>query len=123
MMRNQDYRNKKISLNILIWVLVVFVFFSLNQLAKNYQLQKQLSKIKKDSKDEIEQRIKQREIIIYELRKDNNYKRMQIDKMNQKIDSLEKVKSKIKIKYINIKKNINDMDAQKIKKYWNEEFN
>lgn len=122
-MRNQDYRNKKISLNILIWVLVVFVFFSLNQLAKNYQLQKQLSKIKKDSKDEIEQRIKQREIIIYELRKDNNYKRMQIDKMNQKIDSLEKVKSKIKIKYINIKKNINDMDAQKIKKYWNEEFN
>ncbi len=122
-MRNQDFRNKKISLNLLMWLLVVFVFFSLNQLARNYQLKKELSKVKKDMKKEIEDRIKKRDEQIYQLRKDNNFKRIQIEKMNQKIDSLEKVKNKIKIKYINIKKDINDMDAQRIKNYWNEEFN
>ena len=43
--------------------------------------------------------------------------------MNQKIDSLEKVKNKIKIKYVDIVKDINDMDAEQIKNYWDEEFN
>ena len=94
-MRNQDFRNKKISLNLLMWLLVVFVFFSLNQLARNYQFKKELSKFKKDMKKEIEDRIKKRDEQIYQLRKDNNFKRIQIEKMNQKIDSLEKVKNKI----------------------------
>lgn len=122
-MRNQDFRNQKISLNLLMWLLVVFVFFSLNQLARNYQLKKELSKVKKDNKQQIEDRIEKRNKQIFQLRKDNDFKRVQIEKMNQKIDSLEKVKNKIRIKYIYIKKDINSMDAQQIKKYWNEEFN
>ena len=43
--------------------------------------------------------------------------------MNDKIDSLDKVKSKIKIKYIDRYKEIKGMDVEEIKNYWNEELN
>ena len=42
--------------------------------------------------------------------------------MNQKIDSLDKVKSKIKIKYVDRIQEIKVMDSEKIKNYWNGEF-
>jgi hypothetical protein len=43
--------------------------------------------------------------------------------MNDKIDSLDKVKNKIKIKYIDRIQEIKVMDSEKIKNYWNGEFN
>ena len=43
--------------------------------------------------------------------------------MNDKIDSLDKVKNKIKIKYVDRIKEIKVMDSEKINNYWNEQFN
>lgn len=43
--------------------------------------------------------------------------------MNHKIDSLDKIKSKIIIKYVDRIKDIKVMDSQKIKNYWDGEFN
>jgi hypothetical protein len=43
--------------------------------------------------------------------------------MNNKIDSLDKVKRKIQIKYVDRIQEIKIMDSEKIKNYWNEEFN
>ena len=42
--------------------------------------------------------------------------------MNRKIDSLDRVKSKIKIKYVDRIKEIKVMDSEKIKNYWDGEF-
>ena len=122
-MKEFDISNKKIGLNILLWVLVIFVLLSLNQWSRNYQLKREISKIRKEMKKDLEEQIKARELVIQKLRKDNDFKRSEIEKMNQKIDSLEKVKNKIKIKYVDIVKDINDMDAEQIKNYWDEEFN
>jgi hypothetical protein len=122
-MKEFDISNKKIGLNILLWVLVIFVLLSLNQWSRNYQLKREISKIRKEMKKDLEEQIKARELVIQKLRKDNDFKRGEIEKMNQKIDSLEKVKNKIKIKYVDIVKDINDMDAEQIKNYWDEEFN
>ena len=122
-MKEFDISNKKIGLNILLWVLVIFVLLSLNQWSRNYQLKREISKIRKEMKKDLEEQIKARELVIQKLRKDNVFKRGEIEKMNQKIDSLEKVNNKIKIKYVDIVKDINDMDAEQIKNYWDEEFN
>jgi len=122
-MKEYDFLKKKIGMNILIWVLIIFTLLSFNQWSRNYQLKRELSKIRKEMKKDLEEQIKQRELIIQKLRKDNDFKRGEIDKMNQTIDSLNKVKGKIKIKYVDIVKDINDMDAEQIKNYWNEEFN
>ena len=42
--------------------------------------------------------------------------------MNNKIDSLDKVKRKIKIKYVDRIREIKIMDSEKIKNYWYGEF-
>jgi hypothetical protein len=122
-MKEFDLSNKKISLNIVLWILIFFILFSLNQWNRNYQLKREISKIRKEMKKDLEEQIKKRELIIDKLRKDNDFKRSEIDKMNYTIDSLNKVKSKIKIKYVNIVVDIKNMDAEQIKNYWNEEFN
>ena len=74
-------------------------------------------------KTDYEERIKKREVIIQSLRKDNELKRKEIERMNNKIDSLDKVKRKIQIKYVDRIQEIKIMDSEKIKNYWNEEFN
>ena len=43
--------------------------------------------------------------------------------MNNKIDSLDNVKNKIIVKYIDRIKEIKVMDSQEINNYWNEQFN
>ena len=74
-------------------------------------------------KTDYEEQIKKRELIIQGLRKDNQLKKIQIERMNDKIDSLDKVKNKIKIKYVDRIKEIKVMDSEKINNYWNEQFN
>ena len=103
-------------------VLIIFLFLFLNQCSSNIELKKEISKVRKELKIDYEERIKKRELIIKELEKDNQLKKIQIDIMNQKIDSLDKVKSKIKIKYVDRIQEIKVMDSEKIKNYWNGEF-
>jgi len=114
---------KKISVSILIWVIILFSLFSLNQFVRNNELKKEVSKIRKELKTDYEERIKKRELIIQGLEKDNQVKKLQIERMNDKIDSLDKVKNKIKIKYVDRIKQIKVMDSEKINNYWNEQFN
>lgn len=113
---------KKIGLNILIWVIIIFLLFSLNQCSRNFELKKEVSKIRKEMKTDYEERIKKRELIIQRLQKDNQLKKIEIDRMNDKIDSLDKVKEKIKIKYVDRIKEIKIMDSEKIKNYWDGQF-
>jgi hypothetical protein len=114
---------KKIGLNVLIWVMIIFTLFLLNQCSRNIELKKEVSKIRKEMKTDYEERIKKRELIIQGLEKDNQVKKLQIERMNDKIDSLDKVKNKIKIKYVDRIKQIKVMDSEKINNYWNEQFN
>lgn len=74
-------------------------------------------------KMDYEQRIKAREKTISELEKENEKSRKEIHTINLRLDSIQKVKNKVEIKYINSKNKIKIMDADKIKDYWNEEFN
>jgi biopolymer transport protein ExbB/TolQ len=114
---------KKISMSILIWVIIIFIMFFLNQFIKTTQLKKEISKVRKELKIDYEERIKKRELIIQKLEKDNLLKKHQIEMMNNKIDSLDKVKNKIIIKYVDRIKEIKVMDSEEIKNYWNEQFN
>ena len=116
------FPSRKISVSFLIWVVLIFLLFALNQLNEKNQLKKEISKNRKELKIDYEERIKKRELIIKDLEKDNQLKKIQIDIMNRKIDSLDRVKSKIKIKYVDRIKEIKVMDSEKIKNYWDGEF-
>ena len=114
--------NRKISVAILIWVILIFLMFLLNQLNRNYQLKREVSKIRKELKTEYEERIKKRVLIIHRLQQDNQLKKKQIERMNDRIDSLDKVKNKIQIKYVDRIQEIKYMDSEQIKKYWDGQF-
>jgi len=115
--------SRKISVAVLIWVVLAFLMFAVNQCSKNNQLKREVSKIRKELKNDYEEKISKRELIIQSLEKDNKLKKIQIEKMNDKIDSLDRVKSKIKIKYVDRIREIKVMGSEEIKNYWNGEFN
>lgn len=117
-----ELSSRKISVLVLIWVVLIFILFGLNQCSTNIKLKQEVSKMRKEIKNDYEEQIKKRELIIKDLEKDNQLKKIQIDIMNRKIDSLDKVKSKIKIKYVDRIKEIKVMDSKKIKNYWDGEF-
>ena len=119
----EKYANRKVNLNILIWVSLIFTFFLMNQCNSKNDLKEEISTMRKELKNEYEEKISKREIIIQSLQKDNKLKKIQIEKMNDKIDSLDKVKSKNKIKYVDRIKDIRVMGSEEIKNYWNGEFN
>jgi hypothetical protein len=115
--------SRKISVAVLIWVVLIFLMFVANQCSSNNQLKREISKIRKELKTDYEEQIKKRELIIQILEKDNQLKKIEIDRMNDKIDSLDKVKRKIQIKYVDRIKEIKIMDSEQIKKYWDGQFN
>lgn len=115
--------SRKISVAVLMWVVFIFLMFAVNQCSKNNQLKREISEIRKELKNDYEEKISKRELIIDVLRKDNLSKKIEIEKMNDKIDSLDKVKSKIIIKYVDRIRDIKVMGSEEIKNYWNGEFN
>ena len=119
----RELSSRKISVAVLIWVVLIFLMLAVNQWNRNVQLKREVSKIRKELKTDYEERIKNRVLIIHRLQKDNQLKKKEIDRMNDKIDSLDKVKSKIKIKYVNRIQEIKYMDSEQIKKYWDGQFN
>ena len=118
----RELSSRKISVAVLIWVVLIFLIFAVNQCSSNNQLKREISKIRKELKTDYEERIKKRELIIQRLEKDNQLKKIEIDRMNDKIDSLDKVKRKIQIKYVDRIKEIKIMDSEQIKKYWDGQF-
>jgi hypothetical protein len=119
----RELSSRKISVAVLIWVVLIFLMLGVNQWNRNVQLKREIYKIRKELKTDYEERIKNRVLIIHRLQKDNQLKKKEIDRMNDKIDSLDKVKSKIKIKYVNRIQEIKYMDSEQIKKYWDGQFN
>jgi uncharacterized protein YlxW (UPF0749 family) len=119
----EKYAKKKISVNILIWVSLIFSFFLMNQCNGKNDLKEQISTMRKELKNDYQKKISERESIIKSLQKDNKLKKIQIEKMNNKIDSLDKVKSKIQIKYVDRVRGIKIMSSEEIKNYWDGEFN
>lgn len=79
--------------------------------------------MRKELKKDYEERISKRDKTIKSLENDNRLKKIEIQKMNDKIDSLDKVKSKIRIKYVDRIRDIKVMDSEAIKNYWYGEFN
>ena len=117
-----ELSSRKISVLVLIWVVLIFILFGLNQCSTNIKLKQEVSKMRKEIKNDYEEQIKKRELIIKDIEKDNQLKKIQNDIKNRKIDSLDRVKSKIKIKYVDRIKEIKVMDSEKIKNYWDGEF-
>jgi hypothetical protein len=113
----------KIKLSLLMWIALISLMFAVVQCSRKNQLKADISQINKELKADYEEKIKKRELIIDSLRKDNQSKRIEIQGMNNKIDSLDKVKSKIHIKYVDRIMGIKIMDSEKIKNYWGGEFN
>ena len=70
---------KKIGVNVLVWLTIIFIVFSLNQCNRNRQLNREISKIRTELKKDYEARIKQRELKIETLKIDNEIKRNQIE--------------------------------------------
>jgi hypothetical protein len=115
--------SRKISVAVLIWVVLIFLMFGVNQCSTTHKLKKEISKMRTELKTDYEQKILDREKIIQSLEKDNKLKKIEIAKMNDKIDSLDKVKNKIKIKYVDRIRDIEVMGSEEIKNYWYGEFN
>lgn len=118
-----DLTKIKVKLNIVLWVLIIFLLFLLNQMSNNNRLKSDLSKYRKNHKKEIEQKIDTRDKIIKKLTTENRNYKNEIEEMMLKIDSLQRVKRKIQIKYVDRISNIKIMDSEQIKNYWHEEFN
>jgi uncharacterized protein YlxW (UPF0749 family) len=119
----EKYAKKKISVNILIWVSLIFSFFLISQCNRTNNFKQEVSIVTKQLKNDYQKKISERESIIKSLQKDNKLKKIQIEKMNNKIDSLDKVKSKIQIKYVDRVRGIKIMGSEEIKNYWDEQFN
>jgi hypothetical protein len=122
-MKNIDLSKVKINLNIVLWIVVVFLLFLVNQMSNNSQLKSDLSKYRKKDKKEIEKNIDNRDKIIEKLEAENRNYKIEIQDMVIKIDSLQRIKRKIQIKYVDRISNIKIMDSEQIKNYWDEEFN
>ena len=122
-MKNIDLSKVKINLNIVLWIVVVFLLFLVNQMSNNSQLKSDLSKYRKKDKKEIEKNIDNRDKIIEKLEAENRNYKIEIQDMIIKIDSLQRIKRKIQIKYVDKISNIKIMDSEQIKNYWDEEFN
>lgn len=118
----RELSSRKISVAVLVWIMLVFMIFLVNQCSANSKLKSEVSKIRKELKTDYEEKIKKRELIIQKLEKENQLKKIEIDKMNNRIDSLDKVKSKIQIKYVNRIHEIKNMDSENIKNYWHGQF-
>jgi hypothetical protein len=115
--------SRKISVAVLIWVVLIFLMLGVNQCSTTHKLKKEISKMRTELKTDYEQKILDREKIIQSLEKDNKLKKIEIAKMNDKIDSLDKVKNKIKIKYVDRIRDIEVMGSEEIKNYWYGQFN
>jgi uncharacterized protein YlxW (UPF0749 family) len=118
----RELSNRKISVAVLVCVMLLFMMFLLNKFTANSRLKSEVSKIRKELKIDYEEQIKKRGLIIRRLEKDNQLKKIEIDKMNNTIDSLDKIKSKIQIKYVSRIQEIKNMDSEKIKNYWHGQF-
>lgn len=54
----RELSSRKISVAILLWVMLIFSMFFVNQCSKNNQLKRQISKMRKEMKTDYEERIK-----------------------------------------------------------------
>ncbi len=117
------FSTDRIKISALKWTALILLMFAVVQCTKKNKLSEDVSNIRKELKKDYEEKIKKRESIIYDLRKENQSKKMEIERMNVKIDSLDKVKQKIKLKYVDRIKEIKIMDSEKIQNYWGGEFN
>jgi predicted RNase H-like nuclease (RuvC/YqgF family) len=122
-MKNIDLSKVKINFNIALWVFVPLLLFLINQASNNFRLKSDISKFRKNNKKEIQKNIEARDKIIERLKSENKNYKIEIDEMLDRIDSLNRVKKKIQIKYVKSVSNIKIMDSKEIKNYWDEEFN
>ena len=97
-------------------VFIVIGRFSERKYKRYYK--EQIESLKKEKNDLIQKSNKRIEI----LRNDNRKKDLIIKSAYTKIDSLEKVKQKVKIKYEIKYKEIEKFNSEQVKKYWENEF-
>ena len=116
----RELSSRKISVAVLIWIILIFLMFAVNQCSRNNQLKREVSKMRKELKTDYEERIKKRELIIQGLQKDNQLNKNQID--DRRADVLieehnlilEFQHSKINIKEVNDRANDYNFHNKKI---------
>ena len=109
-------------LSLLIVTIILSSIFMLQSYSTNRRLKKLYeSEIEKTKKKYLEE-IRQKEENIKNLLKDNKKQDRMIEQANKSIDSLQKVKSRVEIKYKWKYKEIELYNTEQIKNYWKNEF-
>ena len=73
-----ELSSRKISVVVLMWVVLIFLIFGLNQCSTNSKLKREFSKMRKEIKNDYEEQINKRELIIKDLEKDNQLKKYKL---------------------------------------------
>lgn len=109
-------------LSLLIVTIILSSIFMLQSYSTNRRLKKLYeSEIEKTKKKYLEE-IRQKEENIKNLLNDNKNQDKIIEKANKSIDSLQKVKNRVEIKYKWKYKEIELYNTEQIKNYWKNEF-
>ena len=109
-------------LSLLIVTIILSSIFMLQSYSSNRRLKKLYeSEIEKTKKKYLEE-IRQKEENIKNLLNDNKNQDKIIEKANKSIDSLQKVKNRVEIKYKWKYKEIELYNTEQIKNYWKNEF-
>jgi cell division protein FtsL len=109
-------------LSLLIVTIILSSIFMLQSYSTNRRLKKLYeSEIEKTKKKYLEE-IRQKEENIKNLLNDNKKQDRMIEQANKSIDSLQKVKSRVEIKYKWKYKEIELYNTEQIKNYWKNEF-
>ena len=113
---------EKFLIGILCVGLVILIGFLISSYSTQLRYKKfyktQMQKLKDDNQKDIAEKEKHIKYLINQ----NNLRDIDIANANNKIDSLEKVKNKIQIKYILKYKEIQKFNSEQIKNYWKNEF-
>ena len=117
-----DFWNKKIPLFYLGWAFIFFNAFLLNMCSSKLHYKKAYENECKERLNEINKSIKFKEEIVKKHQQEIQLQNQRILKLNNQVDSLNKLKSKVEIRYRKEIEKIKQMDANEINNYWNEEF-
>jgi hypothetical protein len=120
---SEDFWGRKIPLSYVGWGIIIATAFMLNMCTSKLQYKRAYESERKAKLKEIKNEIKFREGIIEKYEQEIEYQNKKIVKLNNQVDSLNKLKSKVEIRYKKEIAKVKQMDAKEITNYWDAEFN
>jgi uncharacterized protein YlxW (UPF0749 family) len=120
---SEDFWGRKIPLSYFGWGIIIATAFMLNMCTSKFHYKRAYESERKAKLKEIKNEIKFREGIIEKYEQEIEYQNKKIVKLNNQVDSLNKLKSKVEIRYKKEIAKVKQMDAKEITNYWDAEFN